>query len=476
MTFLPWGVIRCLSGGWRRRSPLELAVTLSLADVYRAPTVSAIAALIDERAGHGYRGARREAGFAAADAVQAAGPPGSAGTGRYRCRCSSSGCGFSSSWRRATWPTPFQATVSLHGEVDTGVLRAALDEIVRRHEILRTAFVTVDGVAMQQLVAGVTAPLRVLDVPAEQAEEVIAAELRKPFDLTRPPLARWVLLRHGDGENTLVYAEHHIVHDGWSQGVLLSELGVLYQAFAAGEPSPLPEPAAQYADYALWQREWMQGEVLKAHADHGAAMLAGAPHVLELPADHPRPPVMSFRGAAPRIEVPAELSRALRSFSQQHRVSLFATMYAGFAALLYRYTGQEDMLVGTGAANRSLPELQQMLGMIVNTLVLRTRVSRPDVVRGPARPGAADRRRRAGLARYPGGRRHRRDRPGPRPLPDPAVPGHLHLPRLGRARPGLRRAHRRCHRARERRGHVRPHRDGGAAGRAAAWPRAPPRG
>jgi amino acid adenylation domain-containing protein len=268
-----------------------------------------------------------------------------------------------------------QATVSLHGEVDTGVLRAALDEIVRRHEVLRTAIVTVDGVAMQQLVAGVTAPLRVLDVPAEQAEEVITAELRRPFDLTRPPLARWVLLRHSGGENTLVYAEHHIVHDGWSQGVLLAELGVLYQAFAAGEPSPLPEPAAQYADYARWQRDWMQGEVLKAHADHGAAMLAGAPHVLELPADHPRPPVKSFRGAAPRIEVPAELSRALRSFSRQHRVSLFATMYAGFAALLYRYTGQQDMLVGTGAANRSLPELQKMLGMIVNTLVLRTKVS-----------------------------------------------------------------------------------------------------
>jgi amino acid adenylation domain-containing protein len=254
------------------------------------------------------------------------------------------------------------------------VLRAALDEIVRRHEILRTAFVTVDGVAMQRLVAGVTAPLRVLDVPAEQAEEVIAAELRKPFDLTRPPLARWVLVRHADGESTLVYSEHHIVHDGWSEGVLLSELGLLYQAFAAGEPSPLPEPAAQYADYARWQREWMRGDVLKAHVDHGAAVLAGAPHVLELPADHPRPPVKSFRGAAPRFEVPAGLSRALRAFSRRHRVSLFATMYAGFAALLHRYTGQEDMLVGTGAANRSLPELQQMLGMIVNTLVLRTRV------------------------------------------------------------------------------------------------------
>ncbi len=351
----------------------QQAVTLSLADVYRAPTVSAIAALIDERAGQG----------AAVPGVKLDSPPPMPSRLPVRPAPRDRPVPLSLQQRRVWFFEQLapgnlayttQATVSLHGEVDTGALRAALDEIVRRHEALRTAFITVDGVAMQQLVAGVTAPLRVLDVSAEQAEEVIAAELRRPFDLTRPPLARWVLLRHGDGENTLVYAEHHIVHDGWSQGVLLSELAVLYQAFAAGEPSPLPEPAAQYADYALWQREWMQGEVLKAHVDHGVAVLADAPHVLELPADHPRPPVKSFRGAAPRIEVPAELSRALRSFSQQRRVSLFATMYAGFAALLYRYTGQEDMLVGTGAANRSLPELQQVLGMIVNTLVLRTKV------------------------------------------------------------------------------------------------------
>jgi amino acid adenylation domain-containing protein len=352
----------------------RLAVTLSLADVYRAPTVSSIATLIDERAGPGT--ARPGVTLDAPPPMPSRLPVSPGPRDRLvPLSLQQQRVWFFEQLAPGNLAYSTQATVSLHGEVDTGVLRAALDEIVRRHEVLRTAFVTVDGVAMQQVVTGVTAPLRVLDVPAGQAEEVIAAELRRPFDLTRPPLARWVLLRHSSGENTLVYAEHHIVHDGWSQGVLLSELGVLYQAFAAGEPSPLPEPAAQYADYARWQRDWMQGEVLTAHADHGAAMLAGAPHVLELPADHPRPPVKSFRGAAPRIEVPAELSRALRSFSRQHRVSLFATMYAGFAALLYRYTGQQDMLVGTGAANRSLPELQKMLGMIVNTLVLRTKVN-----------------------------------------------------------------------------------------------------
>ncbi len=374
--FFALGGNSLLAGRLASQIAAELAVTVSLADVYRAPTVSAIAALVDERAGQGVTapGVRVDPNSP---------PPMPSG---LPVRRGLRDRPVPLSWQQQrVWffeqlapgnlAYTTQATVSLRGEVDTGALRAALDEIVRRHEILRTAFVTVGGIAMQQPVAGVKAPLRVLDVPAGQAEDVIAVELRKPFDLTRPPLARWVLLRHGDGENTLVYAEHHIVHDGWSQGVLLSELGGLYQAFAAGESSPLPERAAQYADYALWQRQWMQGEVLRAHVDHGVVMLAGAPHVLELPADHPRPPVKSFRGAAPRIEVPAELSRALRSFSRAHRVSLFATMYAGFAALLYRYTGQEDMLVGTGAANRSLPELQQVLGMIVNTLVLRTKVS-----------------------------------------------------------------------------------------------------
>ncbi|EWC64201.1 Non-ribosomal peptide synthetase [Actinokineospora spheciospongiae] len=271
----------------------------------------------------------------------------------------------------------FQATVSLRGKVDVGALRSALDEIVRRHEILRTAYVAVDGVGYQRPVAEAKASLKVLDVPAADADEVVAAHLREPFDLGNPPLARWVLLRHEDDQNTFLHVEHHFVHDGWSLSVFLSELRVLYPAFVAGLPSPLPELPVQYADYAFWQRDWMRGEVLRAHVEHWTARLAGAPDTLELPADRPRPPVISFRGRAPRILFPTELSRALRAFSRQHRVSLFATMYAGFAALLHRYTGQRDMLVGTGAANRNVPELEPLLGMLVNTLVLRTEVA-PD--------------------------------------------------------------------------------------------------
>ena len=373
--FFALGVTSLLTGRLAAQITAALPAAVSMSDVFRARTVAELAALVDERTGADERTGQH--------AVAASPEPGAPPRPVVRPGRRDQPVPLSMQQERVWFfeqlapgnlAYNFQATVSLHGEVNTEALRAALDEIVRRHQILRTAFVAVDGVALQQPVTGVRAPLRVLDIAAEDAQPVIASELRKPFDLTRPPLARWLLLRHGAGQNTFVQLEHHFVHDGWSLAVLLSELSALYPAFASGQPSPLPDLAIQYADYALWQREWMRDEVLKAHVDHWTALLAGAPGILELPADHPRPPVMSLRGAAPRVKVPAELARALRSFSRQHRVSLFSTMYAGFAALLYRYTGQQDLLVGTGAANRGQPELEPLLGMFVNTLVLRTRV------------------------------------------------------------------------------------------------------
>ncbi len=375
--FFALGGTSLLVGRLAAEISADLQVPVTLADLLRARTVAAIARIVDERTGQTNR-QTVAAGTGRGPAPSApALPPVHPGRRDRPVPLSlqQERVWFFEQLSPGNLAYNFQATVSLHGEVNTEALRAALDEIVRRHEILRTAFVTVDGVAMQQPVASAQAPLRILDVPAERADEIVAAEVRKPFDLKAPPLARWLLLRHAAGENTFVHVEHHFVHDGWSLSVLLSELSALYAAFAAGQPAPLGDLAVQYADYTLWQRDWMRGEVLRAHVDHGTATLAGAPDILTLPADHPRPPVMSFRGAAPRIKVPAELSRALRSFSRQHRVSLFSTMYAGFAALLYRYTGQQDMLVGTGAANRGLPEFEPLLGMIVNTLVLRTKVS-----------------------------------------------------------------------------------------------------
>ena len=376
--FFALGGTSLLVGRLAAQIAAELRAAVSMADLLRCRTVAVIAELVDKRTG-------QQAALQTTGAGPEPGSPAEApALPPIRPRRRDQSIPLSLQQERVWFfeqlapgnlAYNFQATVSLHGEVNTEALRAAFDEIVRRHEVLRTAFVAVDGVATQRPLTEVRAPLLVLDVPAEHADEVIAAALRKPFDLTRPPLARWLLLRHGGGENTLVHVEHHFVHDGWSLAVLLSELSVLYPAFAAGQPSPLPGLTVQYADYALWQRDWMRGEVLRANVDHWSARLAGAPDILELPADHPRPPVMSFRGAAPRVKVPAESSRALRSFSRRHRVSLFTTMYAGFAALLYRHSGRQDLLVGTAAANRGLPEIEPLLGMIVNSLVLRTRLS-----------------------------------------------------------------------------------------------------
>jgi amino acid adenylation domain-containing protein len=383
--FFALGGTSLLVGRLAARIGAELRVTVSVAELFCARTVAAIAAIIDERSAGDrardegdHRGAGSAPGAGHGDAATAPARPPLRRAGRDRpipLSLPQERVWFFEQVSPGNLAYNFQATVSLRGEVNVGALRAALDEIVRRHEILRTGFAAVNGVAQQHPVARARAPLRVLDVPAGHAGNVIAAALHKPFDLTRPPLARWLLLRHEGGENTLVHVEHHFVHDGWSLAVLLSELSVLYPAFVAGQPSPLPELPVQYADFTLWQRDWMRGEVLRAHVGHWTARLAGAADVLELPADRPRPAAMTLRGAAPRITIPAGLFRALRAFSHEHRVSLFTTMYAGFAALLYRYTGQEDILVGSGAANRALPELEPMLGMVVNTLVLRVNVS-----------------------------------------------------------------------------------------------------
>ena len=365
--FFALGVTSLLVGRLAATIAADLRATVSLIELLESPTVAAVAAMIDERTA--------TAGPTNVHIAPIAPPLRRVPRDRpIPLSLPQERVWFFEQLSPGNRAYNFQASLSLRGKVDVDALRASLDEIIRRHEVLRTAFIAVGGVPEQRPVPTAKAPLRVLDVPAEHADKVIAAELRKPFDLTRPPLARWLLLRHGDNENTLLHVEHHFVHDGWSLAVFLSELRDLYPAMAAGQPSPLPELAVQYADFAYWQRDWLRDGVLQAHVDHGTARLSGAPHILELPADRSRPPVMTFHGAAPRIRIPAELSRALRAFSREHRVSLFATMYAGFAALLYHYTGQEDLLVGTGAANRNLPEVEPLLGMLVNTLVLRTRV------------------------------------------------------------------------------------------------------
>jgi amino acid adenylation domain-containing protein len=271
-----------------------------------------------------------------------------------------------------------QATIRLRGPLDAGALGATLTEVVRRHEIFRTAFSTIDGVPVQEVRPPMTVPLPLVDlgdVPEAErerrTEEVVRDTIRRPFELTDPPLARWLLIRHAADDHTLVQVEHHFVHDGWSFGVLLDEIRAIYPELAAGRPSPLPEPPIQYADFAAWQRAWMRDEVLDRHLEYWKGHLKDAPLVLDLPTDRPRPRVPSFDGAALRVELPAELSRALRESSERSGVTLFATMLTGFAALLSRRSGQSDLVVGTGAANRRLAETERMPGMVVNTLPLR---------------------------------------------------------------------------------------------------------
>ncbi|MGH3799699.1 MAG: amino acid adenylation domain-containing protein, partial [Pseudonocardiaceae bacterium] len=271
-----------------------------------------------------------------------------------------------------------QATIRLRGPLDPDTLEATLTEIVRRHEIFRTRFRAVVGIPVQQPLPPMPIHLPLVDLSDlpeperdDRADDVIWQAMRDPFDLDCPPLARWLLIRHTEADHTLVHVEHHFVHDGWSFAVFLKELQVIYSAFAQQQPSPLPAPPCQFADFAMWQRRWLRDKVLDRYLEFWTKELAGSPQVLDLPTDRPRPAMQSFKGAALRIDVPPALCRTLREFSRERGVTLYASMLAGFSALLHRYTGHTDLLVGCAAANRRLAETEQLIGMVVNTLVLR---------------------------------------------------------------------------------------------------------
>ncbi len=272
----------------------------------------------------------------------------------------------------------FQVAIRLRGPLDVGALDRTLGEIVRRHEVLRTSFPSVAGRPVQ--VVHKASPLRLprIDLSGlpptereERAEALIEEQIQTPFDLTRGPLIRWRLLRQDALHHTLVQVEHHFVHDGWSLAIFLRELKALYAAFSAGEPSPLPEPPVQYADYAVWQREWMEGEVMERLLGYWKGQLAGSPPALEIATDRPRPPHGSFRGDIALLRVRPELYESLRRFARRQGFTLYMTMLAGFLALLARYTGKEDIVIGTSNANRRTREIEGMIGMVVNSLVLR---------------------------------------------------------------------------------------------------------
>src|SRR5438034_897171 len=196
-----------------------------------------------------------------------------------------------------------------------------------------------------------------------------------PFDLGRGPLLRGKLLRLGEEEHALLLTMHHIVSDGWSVGVLVRELGVLYEAYAGGKESPLPELPIQYADYAEWQREYLQGEVLEEQLGYWRKQLGGELPVVELPGDHVRPAVRSYRGAQQELRVSREVTEKLKQRSREEGATLFMTLLAAFDVLLARYSGQEELVVGTPIANRTRVETEELIGCFVNTLVLRVDAS-----------------------------------------------------------------------------------------------------
>src|SRR5918992_3433057 len=276
----------------------------------------------------------------------------------------------------ATYNVP--AGLKLSGPLDVRAMEQSLGEVVWRHEVLRTTFPTVEGVAVQVVTPEVVIELPVvglegLSEEAQGAEvrRLAAEEARRPFDLARGPLLRVCLLKLREEEHGLLLTAHHIVADGWSREVFIRELSALYQAFSRGLPSPLVGLPIQYADFAQWQRRWLSGEVFGGGVGFLDGQLVGAPSLLELPTDHPRPPVKSFRGAMASFGLDSELTHGLKALSQRAGVTLFMTLLAGFMALFSRYSGQEDLVVGTPVANRNRRETEGLIGFFVNTLVLR---------------------------------------------------------------------------------------------------------
>jgi aspartate racemase len=276
----------------------------------------------------------------------------------------------------------FQATVQFTGPLDVGVLEQSLSEIVRRHEIMRTTFPAVDGRPTQLIHQPFPVRLPVIDLQSfsaerreAEAQRLIHEELQRPLDLTRLPLVRWTLLRLQAQESLLLHVEHHLIHDGWSYRVFLREVLELYKAFSAGRPSPLPPLPIQFADVAVYQREWMQGQQAERQLAYWKRKLGGTLPVLALPTDRVRPAVQTYRGAAPRIELPLPLCQSVRTLSRRENATLFMTLLSAYALLLHRYSGQDEVCVGSGVANRRWRETEGLLGMLVNNLVLRLDLS-----------------------------------------------------------------------------------------------------
>ncbi len=279
----------------------------------------------------------------------------------------------------------YNISLALHlaGNLQVDVLEKSLQEIIQRHESLRTNFATIEGNPVQVIKPESNWQLTLVngkDSPKYREEQEIKKwlEIRshQPFDLANDSLIRATLLKLSDTEHFLLICLHHIVSDGWSMGVFIEELTTLYNAYTKGLEPLLQELPIQYADFAIWQREYLQGEIRQNQLNYWQKQLAAAPALLHLPTDYPRPLQQSFQGDRIKCILSPELSQGLNKLSREKGVTLFMTLLTAFQTLLYRYTGQTDILVGTPIANRTRSELAGLIGFFVNTLVLRTDLAR----------------------------------------------------------------------------------------------------
>ncbi|MGF9820109.1 amino acid adenylation domain-containing protein [Brevibacillus agri] len=279
-------------------------------------------------------------------------------------------------------PYTMPLTARFKGELQVDLFEKALNEVINRHESLRTIFPLKDGQPIQSLLPSSAIKLEIVDVsslPVEERESHMLDLMEKikdtPFDLAIGPLVRLYLFRADKFDHVMFVMIHHIVSDGWSNGIFHYELSTLYNSFCSGKESPLEALSIKYSDYSVWQRKWMQGDILQEQLDYWKRKLSNAPQVLELPTDYPRPSVKTFNGATKSIMLTNDLLGKIKEIGRQEGTTLFMTLVAAFKVFLYRYTNKEDIVIGTPVANRTYPDISRLIGCFVNTIVLRSQLS-----------------------------------------------------------------------------------------------------
>ncbi len=278
-------------------------------------------------------------------------------------------------------PFNISIAVRLHGNLNVEALSQTLNAIIDRHEALRTAFASVDGNLFQVITEGQSVELTEIDLSQlfdhdreVEVQRILSTEPQQPFNLAADLMLRATLLRLNEAEHILLLVMHHIAADGWSVGILFRELGSFYEGFAANSPLRLPKLPIQYADFADWQRQWLTGEVMATQLNYWRQQLADAPKFLTLTTDRPRPSIQTFKGGTKYFHIDWELTQQLKQLSQKSGSTLFMILLAAFATLLSRYSGQDDVVIGSPIANRNHSEVESLIGCFINTLALRTQL------------------------------------------------------------------------------------------------------